>query len=106
VLEGRRPYAEYLRAMAACRVVYQLDESAVPGQVAGDALLCRMPCVGGNGAIDQIAFGDADLGLLLRDDGAWQAAVDQSQAKAARDIAFAPIAARLRTFFQRLGAPV
>jgi hypothetical protein len=65
-----------------------------------------MPCVGGNGAIDQIAFGDADLGLLLRDDGAWQAAVTQSQAKAARDLAFAPVAARLRTFFQRLGAPV
>ena len=58
VLEGRRPYGEYLRAMAACRVVFQLDESAVPGQVAGDALLCRMPCIGGNGAIDQIAFGD------------------------------------------------
>lgn len=106
VLEGRRPYGEYLRAMAACRVVFQLDESAVPGQVAGDALLCRMPCIGGNGAIDQIAFGDADLGLLLRDDGAWQAAVDQSQAKAARDLAFAPVATRLRTFFQRLGAPV
>ena len=106
VLDGRRPYADYLRAMAACRVVFQLDESAVPGQVAGDALLCRMPCLGGNGAIDQIAFGDADLGLLLRDDGAWQAAVAQSQAKAARDLAFGPVAARLRTFFQRLGAPV
>lgn len=106
VLEGRRPYADYLRAMAGCRVVFQLDESAVPGQVAGDALLCRMPCLGGNGAVDQIAFGDADLGLLLRDDGAWQTAVDQSQAKAQRDLAFAPVAARLRTFFQRLGAPV
>jgi hypothetical protein len=28
----------------------------VPGLVAGDALLCRIPCVGGNGAIERIAF--------------------------------------------------
>ena len=42
--------------MARHKIVLQADKSAVPGQVAGDALLCRMPCVGGDGAIDRLAF--------------------------------------------------
>src|SRR5438034_549900 len=37
-------------------IVLQLDRSRVPGQVAGDALLCRTVCVGGDGAIERIAF--------------------------------------------------
>ena len=42
--------------MARHRIVFQLDRSAVPGQVAGDALLCGLPCVGGDGAIDRLVF--------------------------------------------------
>ena len=34
----RLPYVEYLRLVARHRLVFQLDRSAVPGQVAGDAL--------------------------------------------------------------------
>ena len=45
-----------LREIARHKIVLQLDTSFVPGQVAGDALLCRVPCVGGNGAIDRLAF--------------------------------------------------
>lgn len=56
LVEGPLPYSEYLRQMARHRVVFQLDQSRVPGQVAGDALLTRTPCVGGDGAIEQIAF--------------------------------------------------
>jgi hypothetical protein len=56
VVEGRVPYTTYLRVMSKHRLVFQLDASAVPGQVAGDALLCRIPCVGGNGAIERLAF--------------------------------------------------
>ena len=56
VIEGRLAYAEYLRLVARHRIVFQLDRSAVPGQVAGDALLCGVPCVGGDGAIERIAF--------------------------------------------------
>ena len=105
VLEGRRSYAGYLREMAACRVVFQLDSSAVPGQVAGDALLCRMPCIGGNGAVDRVAFGEgADLMELLRDDAAWHAAVEQSQTRATRTLSFAAGAERLRQFFASIGA--
>ena len=56
VVSGKLPYAEYLRLVARHRIVFQLDRSAVPGQVAGDALLCGLPCVGGDGAIDRLVF--------------------------------------------------
>ena len=103
VIESKLPYADYLREMAKCRVVFQLDASAVPGQVAGDALLCRMPCIGGNGAVDRVAFGDgADLESLLRDDAAWSGAVESSQARAQSSLSFAACAERLREFFGAL----
>ncbi len=56
VLNKKLPYPDYLREMARHKIVLQLDTSFVPGQVAGDALLCRVPCAGGNGAIDRLAF--------------------------------------------------
>ena len=105
VIEKRLDYPGYLREMAKCRVVFQLDSSAVPGQVAGDALLCRMPCTGGNGAVDREAFGDgADVVKLLREDAAWHAAVDASQARARELLSFSACAARLREFFAALSA--
>ena len=103
VIEGRQPYTEYLREMAKCRVVFQRDASAVPGQVAGDSLLCRMPCIGGNSAVEQLAFGgQAELERLLHDDEAWLAAVAESQARAAESLSFAAGAARIRKFFSTL----
>ncbi|MEO6787586.1 MAG: hypothetical protein ABI318_15775, partial [Chthoniobacteraceae bacterium] len=103
VIEERLPYADYLREMAKCRVVFQLDSSAVPGQVAGDALLCRMPCIGGNGAVDRCAFDEsADLIALLHDDAMWLAAVESSQARALASLSFAAGAERLRKFFDSL----
>lgn len=59
IIEAPLPYPDYLRVMALHRIVWQLDSSSVPGQVAGDALLCRMPCIGGNGAIERLAFEDS-----------------------------------------------
>ena len=56
VLNKKLAYPDYLREIARHKIVLQLDTSFVPGQVAGDALLCRMPCVGGNGAIDRLGF--------------------------------------------------
>ncbi len=56
VIEGRRAYPAYLRLLARHRLVFQLDASAVPGQVAGDALLCRTPCIGGNGTVERMSF--------------------------------------------------
>ncbi len=56
IIDGRRPYPEYLQNMTRHRLVWQWDLSAVPGQVAGDSLLCGLPCVGGNGATERLAF--------------------------------------------------
>jgi hypothetical protein len=69
VHEKRMGYRAYLGEVASHKIVFQLDRSRVPGQVAGDALLCRSVCVGGDGAIERIAFpetcgekrGDAEL---------------------------------------------
>jgi hypothetical protein len=104
VIEGRLSYPDYLREMAKCRIVFQLDASAVPGQVAGDALLCRLPCIGGNGAVDRMAFEDIELEPLLRDDAAWHAAVKRSQARAMETLSFSAIAQRLAGFFCGIGA--
>ncbi len=52
------PYPGYLRLMATHRLVLQFDQSSVPGQVAGDSLLCRIPAVGGNGAVERVGFPD------------------------------------------------
>src|SRR5213078_1820273 len=56
VIEEEKPYPDYLRIVAGHKIVLQLDRSRVPGQVAGDALLTRTVCVGGDGAIERIAF--------------------------------------------------
>ena len=50
----RLAYPDYLRLMARCRIVLQFDQSFVPGQVAGDAALCGIPTIGGNGAIERL----------------------------------------------------
>ena len=50
-------YKAYAEMMSRHRLVLQRDESGVPGQVAGDALLAGLPCLGGNGMIDQLVFG-------------------------------------------------
>ena len=64
IVSGKLPYTAYLCLMARHRIVFQLDRSAVPGQVAGDALLCGLPCVGGDGAVDKLAFpGLCGIGL-------------------------------------------
>src|SRR4029453_12947045 len=91
VIEKWKSYSDYLRDVARHKIVLQLDRSHVPGQVAGDALLCRMPCVGGDGAIDQLAFPEVcgygrslgelnDLAMrLLRDPEFYSATVAASQ---------------------------
>ncbi len=56
LIEEKKSYPDYLHIVARHKVVLQLDHSHVPGQIAGDALLCRTVCVGGDGAIERIAF--------------------------------------------------
>jgi hypothetical protein len=58
VIEERLRFPKWLRAVAKHRFVWQLDASTVPGQVAGDALLARVPCLGGNGTTERLIFPD------------------------------------------------
>lgn len=112
ILEGPLSYPDYLEVMALHRIVWQLDASSVPGQVAGDALLCRMPCIGGNSEIESVAFpglgGDVPRGRLLAnardmlmDDTAWRATIDAASHRAER-LSFTAGAERLRGFFASL----
>ncbi len=61
IIEGGMPYQEYMRELASHRLILQADESSVPGQVAGDALLARTLCFGGNSTIESLVFSDASL---------------------------------------------
>lgn len=112
VVEGPLPYSEYLRLMASHRVVFQLDRSGVPGQVAGDALLARMPCVGGDGAIDRLAFGEPKgdeietVQRLLSDDAFWEQSVATSVAAGKRLLSFESGRVALEEFFSEINRVV
>jgi hypothetical protein len=111
LLESRISYPSYLREIARHKIVLQLDTSFVPGQVAGDALLCRVPCVGGNGAIDRLAFPET-CGFarsidqitkaalrLLTDRQHYQESVASMNAAALPRLSFAVVAKQLEKFF-------
>jgi hypothetical protein len=114
VRERPLPYRDYLAEMSRHKIVLQTDRSAVPGQVAGDALLCRMPCVGGDGAVDRLVFGAScgygrSLGelkeiaaRLLRDPDLYSATVADSQRQAREKLSYEVVAPRLEQFFKRL----
>ena len=114
VLEKRLAYPDYLREVGRHRIVLQLDTSCVPGQVAGDALLCRMPCVGGNGAIDRIGFAETSAfgrsiseireiaTRLLSDKVFYEQTILKSQTGAKKQLGFETIAKQLCEFFGRI----
>lgn len=114
VVEGRLPYREYLQLMAEHKVVFQLDRSLVPGQVAGDALLCRVPCIGGNGALDQILWPqlcghgrEIDqllevMKYLLSDPERREHFVEQAQSNAFDHATFQAVAQKLNAFVKTL----
>ena len=110
-LDRRSGYPDYLRELASHKIVLQLDTSFVPGQVAGDALLCRVPCVGGNGAIDRLAFPEscgfnrsfAEIGQiaarLLTERNDYEKTVANMESVAAPQLSFNVVAEQLRAFF-------
>ena len=93
------------------KIFLQLDRSHVPGQVAGDALLCRVPCVGGDGAIERIAFPKTtgerrtitEIGSmaldLLKDADLRAAIVAESQERARDQLSFETARSQLAKFF-------
>jgi hypothetical protein len=114
VLPGPLPYLAYLREVARHKLVFQLDRSAVPGQVAGDALLCGLPCVGGDGAIERAVFPEscgfardpAELAALaaslLRDPARYERACLDARTRALETVSYRAIAARLADFYDGL----
>jgi hypothetical protein len=111
VIEKWKSYPEYLRDVARHKIVLQLDRSHVPGQVAGDALLCRIPCVGGDGAIERIAFSRtcgegrtiteiASMALdLLKNADLRGAIVAESEQRALEQVSFQAVRSQLAKFF-------
>lgn len=112
VLNKMMAYPDYLREVARHKIVFQLDTSFVPGQVAGDALLCRMPCVGGNGAVDRLGFPEAcgfsraieDVlqvaARLLSEREFYQATVTKLIPSATKVLGFEIVAKQLAEFFR------
>jgi len=113
VLSKKLAYPDYLREIARHKIVLQLDTSFVPGQVAGDALLCRIPCVGGNGAIDRLAFPDTNgfarsigeieqiASRLLTERDFYRSTVTKLIPAATKLLGFEIIAKQLAEFFKR-----
>jgi len=112
VLNKKLAYPDYLRELARHKIVLQLDTSFVPGQVAGDALLCRVPCVGGNGAVDRLAFPEtcafarsiAEIeelaSHLLSDGNFYRASVTSMIPAASKSLSFEVVAKQLEEFFK------
>ena len=116
LIEEEKSYPDYLRLVARHKLVLQLDRSHVPGQVAGDALLTRTVCVGGDGAIERIAFpktcGEgreineiASIALdLLRNAESRAAIVAESQELALERLSFQAVRLQLANFSAQLNA--
>jgi hypothetical protein len=114
VLEKEKAYPDYLREVAKHKIVLQLDRSRVPGQVAGDALLCRTVCVGGDSAIERIAFPKTcgigrtldEIGAiakeLLTNHNARGTAFVESQWRSMEQLSFEAVRKRLEEFFAQL----
>ena len=111
LVEEEKTYPDYLRMVASHKLLLQLDRSRVPGQVAGDALLARTVCVGGDGAIERIAFpktcGEgrtfsqtASIALdLVRHAESRAAVIAESQKIALERLSFRAVSAQLAKFF-------
>jgi len=115
VIDRPLAYDAYLRLMASHRLVFQLDRSSVPGQVAGDALLCRTLCAGGNSAVEELCYPEfcddsrASLSELLErirallgNHGDYLAAVEKSQSLAAEKTSYEAVARQLKNFLDDL----
>lgn len=111
VIDRPLRYDRYLALMASHRVVFQLDRSHVPGQVAGDAALCRTLCVGGNSALETVVFPEwADDGSgkieasvdrireLFRDPHAYRQALTRAETLAKEKAGYRAVAEQLAAF--------
>ncbi len=105
ILEKRLSYPAYIDLMSQHRFVLQCDRSGVPGQVAGDALLCGTPCLGGDGAVDQLAGPELTGSLenmarqMLSDETSWQEMVGTARERATAQLSFHVVARQLSRYW-------
>ncbi|MCF6311855.1 MAG: hypothetical protein L3J39_05330 [Verrucomicrobiales bacterium] len=115
IIDRPLAYDDYLHLMASHRLVFQLDRGSIPGQVAGDALLCRTLCAGGNSAIEELTFPDLcddsrlslsqaleKINQALSHSSNYQNAVDASQSLASEEVSYTAVAQQLYDFMQHL----
>src|SRR6266511_242508 len=111
LIEKWKTYPSYLSDVARHKIVWHLHQSHVPGQVAADALLCRIPCLGGDSAIERIAFSKtcreartineiASMALdLLKNPYLREAVVAESQGRARERLSFQAVRTQLAKLF-------
>ena len=111
-VKNHMSYPEYLKYITKHRIIIQVDQSMVPGQVAGDAILARTICVGGNGTIDQLVFSEfcsnfqsrqfllKKVHKLLNDDTYYKESLAATHKKAVDLVSFPVIAKSLQEFFK------
>ena len=114
VVDARMTYPRYLRLLAKHKLVWQLDTTGGLGQVAGDALLARIPCIGGLGATERVAYPDLcghgrdseqlfDLAArLLEHPHDCEAVMERALTNAREKLSFSAATQRLETFFKRI----
>jgi len=114
VVDARMTYPRYLSLLAKHKLVWQLDATGGLGQVAGDALLARIPCIGGLGATERVAYPDLcghgrdseqlfDLAArLLEHPHDCEAVMERALGNAREKLSFSAAAQRLESFFKRI----
>lgn len=109
IIEAPLTRADFLDVLRLHRIVWQLDGSSGPGRVAGDALFCGIPCVGGDGATESLAFpglcgprSPQDLlesaARLLTDDGFWQETMGTASEAHGKCLSFQAICKKMAGF--------
>ena len=107
-------YGSYLQHLASHRIVIKPNSLDGVSNVAGDALLSRIICVGGEGTLERVAFREscgsgrssdnirAIAESLLTDDAFYDRQVEKSQQIAMQSMSFGAVNARLEEFLHRL----
>ena len=107
-------YSGYLQMLRRHRLVLQFDQSRVPGQVAGDALICGIPIVGSNGAIEreilpELVSDGQDFGelleqtlQLLRNNAEYRTTVSLMLNRARERVSFSRVRSELAKLFPGL----
>jgi hypothetical protein len=106
IIEAPITRSDFLDVLRLHRIVWQLDTTSAPGRIASDSILCGLPCVGGNGTAERLAF-PAVCGprpapqllesaeRLLTDDAFWSETVGFSREKTLAELAYGAVSARI-----------